>query len=74
MSQNQRKVVTNSSFTSSHLLPCSPVYQHKEFLKNTPIPKAISPTWREGISTPIHEGGLSPNQVAVELLMGFSTG
>ena len=74
LSWNQRKVVTNSSSASSSSLPCSPVYQHKEFLKNTPIPKVISPTWRKGISTPLHEGGLSPNQVAVELLMGFSTG
>ena len=31
-------------------------------------------TRKQGISTPIHEGNLSPNQLAVELLAGFSTG
>ena len=31
-------------------------------------------TWKQSISTPIHEENLSPNQLAVELLASFSTG
>ena len=74
MNQKQRKVVTSSSSIVSRSLPCSPVQHPRKFLTNTPVPKTTLLTWKQGISTPIHEGNLSPNQLAVELLAGFSTG
>ena len=72
MNHKQRKVVI--SLVSSRSLPCSPVQLPGTFLTNTPVPKTTLLTWKQGIMTPIHEGNLSPNQLAVELLAGFSTG
>ena len=74
MNHKQRKVVTSSSSIVSHSVPCSPVQHPRTFLTNTPVPKTTLLTWEQGISTPIHEGNLSPNQLAVKLLAGFSTG
>ena len=74
MNHKQRKVVTSSSSISSCSLPCSPIQHPTTFLMNTPVPKSTLLTWKQGISTPIHEGNLSPNHLAVELLAGFSTG
>ena len=74
MKHKQRKVVTSSSSISSCSLQCSPVQHPKTFLANTLVPKTTLLTWKQGISTPIHEGNLTPNQMVVELLAGFSTG
>ena len=65
---------TSSSSISSCSLPCSPVQHPRSFLLNTPVPNTTLLTWIQGISTPINEGNLSPNELAVELLAGFSTG
>ena len=73
MNDRQRKVVTNSSSISSGSSPCSPIQHPRTFLTNTPVPKTTSLTWKQGISTLIHEGNLSPNELAVKLLAGFST-
>ena len=74
MNHKQRKVFTSSSSISSRSLPCSPVQHLKTFLANTPVPKTTVLTWKKGIPTPIHDGNLTPYQMAVELLAGFSTG
>ena len=74
MKDRQRKVVTNSSSISSRSLLCSPIQHPRAFLTNSPVSKTTLLTWKQGISTPIHEGNLSPNELAVELLAGFSTG
>ena len=74
MNPRLRKVVIGSSSISSHSLPCSPVRHTRPFLPNTPVLSTTSLTWKQGISTPINEGNLSPNELAVELLAAFSTG
>ena len=74
MNPRQRKVVTGSSSISSHSLPCSPIQHPRPFLPNTLVPNTTLLTWKQGISTPINEGNLSPNELAVELLVGFSAG
>ena len=73
MNPRLRKVVTGSSSISSHSLPCSPVRHTRPFLLNTPV-LSTTLAWKRGISTPINEGNLSPNELAVELLTAFSTG
>ena len=72
--ESQRKVVTSSSSVDSRSLPCSPIQHSRTFLTNTPVPKTTLLSWKQGISTLIHKGNLSPNQLDVELLAGFSTG
>ena len=74
MNHRQRKVVTSSSSINSCSLPCSPVRHLRPILPNTPVPNTTLLTWKWGISTPINEGNLSPNELAVKLLAGFSTG
>ena len=73
MNPRLRKVVTGSSSVSSRSLPWSLVQHTKPFLPNTPVPSTTL-MWKWGISTPINEGNLSPNELAVELLTAFSTG
>ena len=74
MNPRLRKVVTGSSSISSRSLPCSPVQYTRPFLPNTLVLSTTSLTWKQGIPTPINEGNLSPNELAVKLLAGFSTG
>ena len=74
MNPRQRKVVTGSSSISSRSLLCSPIQHPRPFLPNTLVLNTTLLTWKQGISTPISEGNLSPNELAVELLAGFSAG
>ena len=46
----------------------------KLFLDKTPIPKVDTIKWKQGVPTPINEGSLTPNQEALGLLTGFTSG
>ena len=61
----------------SHSVPCLPIVKNvtkSSFLSQTLIPKMVNKVWVEGAPTPIAMGSLSPNEQAVALLAGFSSG
>ena len=74
MELDNRKVVDVNCWISSSL-PNTPITKNDtSFLDKTPIPNTTSPSWRMGISTPLNEGSLTPNQEAIGLLVGFALG
>ena len=75
MEQNSRKAVCPSSSKVSCSLPYPPnVKALHKFLQHTPIPNNKLDEWKQGVPTPINTGDLTPNQEALSLLSGFTTG
>ena len=64
-------------FNISHSVPCSPVVKDvtkPDFLSKTPIPKVTEAKWVQGAPTPVVHGSMSPNEQAMALLAGFTSG
>ena len=57
-----------------HNTPVTKRKDDKLVLQYTPIPKVVSPKWKEGIPTLVQEGVISPNQQAIQLMTGFVIG
>ena len=61
----------------SHSVLCSPVAKDvvkSEFLLKTPVPKVTEHSWVQGVPTPVIQGSMSPNEQALTLLAGFTSG